>query len=269
MAYFKARWNDCASGSTCFEEYLIFSHSPRVQSDLDMIVTRQWELRNTSSHAYLIQYMQELGSDEKVGNDESCHVYSLQIPFIPVPNACKLLMIPTVKWKQQIWLCQALSCGVWLLAACWGFTVGGTDVYIFECRIFAGWMNIMQYFYTAVFLLSLKYKISICLPSLPPSLNILAIIIDSDRGSEDKFPHCGQNYCTDIHWLSQQWQDSDFKNTLNNISKGLQDKVKSAKSTNTQSNKTLTVCSNRHAGRDCWGHFPLWSHTACWAGCCG
>lgn len=47
-------------------------HPPRVQSDLDMIVARQRELRNTSSHAYLIQYMKELDSDEKVGNDESC-----------------------------------------------------------------------------------------------------------------------------------------------------------------------------------------------------
>lgn len=113
--------------------------SSRVQSDLDMIVTRQWELRNTSSHAYLIQYMKELDSDEKVGNDESCHVYSLPIPFIPVPNACKLLMIPTVKWKQQIWLCQALSCGVWLLAACWGFTVRGTNGFITPLSFLSRW----------------------------------------------------------------------------------------------------------------------------------
>lgn len=114
-------------------------HPPRVQSDLDMIVTRQRELRNTSSHAYLIQYMKELDSDEKVGNDESCHVYSLPVPFIPVPNACKLLMIPTVKWKQQIWLCQALSCGVWLLAACWGFTVRGTNGFITPLSFLSKW----------------------------------------------------------------------------------------------------------------------------------
>lgn len=128
------------SGSTCLEEHLNIFPYPHpaplpLQSDLNMIVTRRWglfahwELRNTSSHACLIQYTQELDSDEKVGNDESCHVYSLQIPFIPVPNTCKLPMIPTVKWKQQIWLCQALSCGVCLLAACWAFTVGGTGVF--------------------------------------------------------------------------------------------------------------------------------------------
>lgn len=137
--HFKACQNDCANASTCLEEHLIFSHTPRVQSDLDMIVTRQRELRSTSSHAYLIQYMQGLDSDEKVGNDESCHVYSLQIPFIPVPNACKLLMIPTVKWKQQIWLCQALSCGVWLLTACWGFTVGGTNVFVTPLSFLSRW----------------------------------------------------------------------------------------------------------------------------------
>lgn len=112
----------------------IFSRSPSsIWSWLDchspVRSFAHWELRNTSSHVCFIQYMQEFDSDEKVGNDESCHVYSLQIPFIPVSNACKLLMIPTVKWKQQIWLCQALSCGVWLLTACWGFTVGGTNVF--------------------------------------------------------------------------------------------------------------------------------------------
>ena len=123
---FKACQNDCASGSTCLEEHRIFSHTPWVQSDLDVIAGCQQgtfthsELRSTL-HACLIQYMQELDSDEKVGNDESCHVYSLQIPFIPVPNSCKLLMIPTVKWKQQIWLCQTLSCGVWLLTCLMGF----------------------------------------------------------------------------------------------------------------------------------------------------
>lgn len=83
--------------------------------------------------------MQELDSDEKVRNDESCHVYFPQVPFIPVPNACKLLMIPTVKWKQQIWLCQALSCGVGLLTACWGLTVGGTNVFITPLSFLSRW----------------------------------------------------------------------------------------------------------------------------------
>lgn len=47
---------------------------------LATIVGRKRELRNSSSRVYLIQ-RKELESDEKVANDESCHVYLLRIPF--------------------------------------------------------------------------------------------------------------------------------------------------------------------------------------------
>lgn len=57
-------------------EVNIFLHALQFQSDLSVILCAA---RHLSS--YLFNPMQELQSDEKVGNDQSCHICLLQVPF--------------------------------------------------------------------------------------------------------------------------------------------------------------------------------------------
>lgn len=83
------------------------------------------ELRNTSSRACSIQYLQDLDSDEKVATDESGYVFKLQTPFIP---RAKCGQAPNdTDGEMKAANLTELCC----LAAA-GFTAGGADVFILQ-----------------------------------------------------------------------------------------------------------------------------------------
>lgn len=88
-----------ACGPACLEEPLVFSCIRQVQSNLAVIV---WELSNTSSCVCLIQCKSPSQMKRWEMMKAVMPIY-FKFLFIPVPNTCKLLMIPTVRWKQQIW----------------------------------------------------------------------------------------------------------------------------------------------------------------------
>lgn len=125
--HFIARQNDCVQGGGFHmfrEEHLIFSHNPpELNQILIWLSLHRWgalaqprATQHPSSCLFNPIYARARlrwkgGKWWKL----SC-LFTSDSFHSSARTRASLLMIPTLKWKQQIWLCQALSCGVSLLA---------------------------------------------------------------------------------------------------------------------------------------------------------